>query len=181
MKLALFALCGLLLVPAVGSAYEVTDTDVVRLSNDTVLFSISYKFGFLNREMLMPIHTVYGDTLYSDRTSYQIESAGEVLTAPIAPAIVLTDSDVERRGNQYYLPAGKSGEFTFISILRLDDSTAHNALKASITNLPFTMINGETETLGMVLAEELPDYATDSITMSDDITVITAEPVFTPK
>jgi len=177
MKLALCALCGVLLLPATAAAYEVVDSSAQRLTDDTVLFSVTYQFGFLNREMRMPIQTVYGDTSYSDRVSYTINRGSEALENVFAPAIVLTsDEDVTVEDGQYHLPEGRNAQFTLYSFLRLDADTPTNALNLRITNLPYTMIDGADETPGSVLPNELPDYRSPSLTMTEELT-ITSSPV----
>lgn len=175
MKLALFVLCGLLVSPGLAAAYEVTDSNVTRLSDDTVLFSVTYRFGFLNREMLMPLATQYGTAETSDRVSYTISAGGETLATPYAPAIVLTsDEDVTLRDGQYHLPEGRNAEFTFYSFLRLEEDTPTNGLHAEITHLPYTMINVDKDSMssGAVLPTEISDYRTPSLTLGSGLSIV---------
>lgn len=177
MKLALFALCGLLIAPGTAAAYEVTDSSAQRLSDDTILFSVTYQFGFLNREMRMPIQAAYGDDTHSNRVSYTINSGSETLENVVAPAVVLTsDEDVTIEDGQYFLPEGRNAQFTLYGFLRLAEDTPTNALNLRITNLPYTMIDGSEEAIGVVLPDELPEYRTPSLTLTDGLT-ITSSPV----
>ncbi|KXJ98177.1 MAG: hypothetical protein UZ19_OD1000776 [Parcubacteria bacterium OLB19] len=54
--ISLFAMA--LVLPQDASAYETTEQAAVRINDNTVLYTITYKFGFLNRE-----------TFYANRSS----------------------------------------------------------------------------------------------------------------
>ncbi len=171
-------LLALALLPQVSAAYEVTSESAVRLNDNTVLFSITYKFGFLNRDLYMPYQTAREESVFSDKVSYGFYSEGALLETGAGPAIVLTDDkDVEVLDGQYYLPRGKNAEFTLVGVLRLDETAPRNALSMHIGNLPFTMVNGDTKTPGRVLPEELNAYRTDSITFNEAVTITTSPPV----
>jgi len=173
MKLVLLTACGLVLLPQLSLAYEVTDTNVTRLNQDTVLFSITYDFGFLNRDMLTPMRAVQGQDQIVNALSYQITSANTVLENVFAPAVVLTkDSDVSMQAGQYYLPRGERAEFTLIGLLRLADTDPTNALRLEITHLPYITINGDAQSLGAVLPSELPTYRTSFITLMGNDSIV---------
>jgi len=172
MKLALLTLCVLVLMPQSASAYKVTDTDAVKLNDDTILFSITYSFGFLNRDMMTPIQATFGDALLGSRVSYEMSSANTPFVAPYAPAIVLSnDENVTIKDGQYYLPRGKNAEFTLIGLLRLKDTDPKNALQMAITNLPYTTIDGDTQALSAVLPDQLKKYVTPTLTLIGNNTI----------
>ena len=159
-------------MPQSASAYKVTDSTAVKLSEDTILFSITYSFGFLNRDMMTPIQSTLGDAILGNRVSYEVNSANTPLATPYAPAIVLSnDKDVSIKNGQYYLPRGKNAEFTLIGLLRLKDTDPQNALQMAITNLPYTTIDGDTQALGAVLPDELKDYRTPALTLIGNNTI----------
>lgn len=171
LKLVLCTLCGLLFLPNLASAYEVTDTNAVRLNDDTVLFSITYKFGFLNRESLYPIIANQGNSESPEMLDYEVRGGGEAFEA-FAPAVVLSDDeDVEVRDGMYYLPEGKNAEFTLIGLLALDESDPREVLQLVINRLPYTTLNDGEMAHSEVLPEELPDYRSPQITLLGDLTI----------
>lgn len=178
-KLALCALCGVLLFPSLAGAYEVTESNAVKLSDDTVLFSITYKFGFLNRESLYPIRAQQGEADSPRTLDFQVRSAGEIVSTPVSAVVLTEDPDVSVRDGMYHLDEGENAEFTLIGLLRLTDDTPRSALELTIERLPYVTINDNTTATGEVRASELPDYRTPQITITDQLTITATPTVFT--
>ncbi|MBP6881017.1 MAG: hypothetical protein KBC35_00100 [Candidatus Pacebacteria bacterium] len=143
MKLAslLFALA--FLIPQASQAYFTTAQSATKISDDTVLFTVTYKFGFLNRELYMPIVTKQG--LQADSSEFSVgydlmSEDDEILNIASSAAVVLAnDEDIQIKNGRYYLPQGKSAEFTFVALVSAPTSDTADA-SLLITHLPFTTI-----------------------------------------
>lgn len=171
--LALLALCGLVAIPQNSQAFEVVDSSVERLNDTTALFTISYEFGFLNRDLRMPAATVRGETAHSDRVSYQfVTSEGAVLNG-FGPAIVLSnDEDVTFADDMYYVPRGKNGTFTLTGLLQLPANEPFSNIRMVVEHLPFTLLADEnTRSGGSVPADQLSDYRTPFISITENLTI----------
>lgn len=172
-KIKIFLLAALVFValPQSTFAYSTTEQTATKLDADTYLFTVTYKFGFLNRELKMPVGAVRG--LRSDTTSplagYVIQDEGKsVVTKGNAYSIVLSDAKVE--DNEYYLPMGKSATFTLVTVLNLApgmvaEANADSSLSLLMTALPFTMVNEGKEVPGRVDPLELNKYVTPELSI----------------
>lgn len=158
---AAFVLMGVLLgAPSTTSAFEVTDTSAVRLTPNHVLVTVSYQFGFLNRELLMPVMADRTSERRGETVGYTLtDKDGEVITTGSTAAIVLSEAEI--RGRQYYAPAGRNRDFTLVALVRTTDIAED--FKLTLTRLPFTLIDGDVSVGAAVTPEQLEDYQTDLI------------------
>lgn len=164
MKLALFALCGLILLPQSAAAYEVTDSQAIQLDDNTYLFTISYKFGFLNRNMATPMFASNSPDS-EDKVGYQININGEPATG-IQGAVVLTKSENVTENSSYYvLPERKNAIFTLVGIVRSD--TEVKSADMIVTKLPYITNNGEESKLSGVTDEELLEYKSPTLLITE--------------
>tara|TARA_B100000508_G_scaffold91716_1_gene71539 strand:- start:3639 stop:4202 length:564 start_codon:yes stop_codon:yes gene_type:complete len=164
MKLAFLTLCGLILLPHVAGAYEVTDSKAMQLDDNTYLFTISYKFGFLNRDMATPVLAARNSDV-TDKVGYEIE-VNDAPASGIVGAVVLTnDEDVSEQNSQYVLPEKKNAEFTLVGIVRTASDVEKAVMK--ITNLPFLIHNNEEVEQSEVTEDELLEYRSPTLIIGD--------------
>lgn len=174
------------ILPSVSLAYSVTDTSAKDLGNGYGLFSVTYKFGFLNRETYMSIdanrNTKYTEKgsdvgysiLFNDQTEAKATTSkmnnndlSFSLNYSVLPgkakAIVLSDAKI--KDNKYYLPKGKSGTFTLIALVDMRNSAMKQDISLQMTSLPFTLVDGKKQTEARLRALELESYKTEGITL----------------
>jgi len=164
--LLVFSFC----LPFTTDAYFTTNQTATRITDDTVLYTITYRFGFLNRDLYMPIVAKRGVQIEekSPLAGFSVVDKEDVLvTNGTVNGIVLTSSkDIEIKDNQYFLPAGKVAEFTLVSLATIPRSTetAGKELSLSVTHLPFVMVTPEGQRVqARLTANELQHYRTPSI------------------
>ena len=125
-----FVLLSAFVAPSVSQAYLTTAQSAVDLGNGTALFTVTYKFGFLNREVYMPIAAKRNKEFDDNGTDagYSILFKGKseatattsILTSSTATATLnytvlpgkskaMVLSDAKIKDGRYYLPKGKSG------------------------------------------------------------------------
>lgn len=174
LKLLAGTLGVVLLFPAVSQAYLSTAQSATRLTPDTILFTITYKFGFLNRELYMPIGAVRGLSA-SDVSPYLgytiFTSAHATTSVGSTTALVLTnDEDVEIKNGQYYLPKSKGALFTFVTVLTVPPEQRATDLDLSlqVTRLPFTLIKDGKELNARLNPSELKSYLTPEVKLPVD-------------
>lgn len=177
---------GALVIPTSSQAYSVTNSTATDLGNGYALFTVTYKFGFLNREMYMPIEA-NRNTKYTEKGSdvgYSILFNGQTeakattsvmnnndlsfsLNYNVLPgkakAIVLSEAEI--KDDRYYLPKGKSETFTLIALVDMRNSTMKKDISLQMTSLPFTMVDGKKQTGARLKASELESYKTSEITL----------------
>lgn len=179
MKLYAGSFAILFLLPITSSAYFTTAQNATRLTADTVLYAVTYEFGFAERELYMPIMAVRG--LEAPTTSpfagYQIMDSDETVSdIGVTSSLVLSkDEDVQIKDNQYYLPEGKSAKFTLITLLTIppEQKTEDLDLSLLVTNLPFTMIKDDTVIPAHLNPSELQYYRTPEIDFGNNGITVT--------
>jgi hypothetical protein len=188
MKLQIGALMMLALLPNTSLAYFTTAQSATRITTDTILYTVSYKFGFTSRELYMPIIAKRGveAPTTSPLAGYQIMNDDEtVVTTGLSNSIVLTRSkDVKIKNNQYYLPKGKAAEFTLVTLLTIPSEQQTNDLNLSllVTNLPFTMVQDGASIPTHLNPSELQYYRTPAISFDENsLTVSSAKHTLSTK
>ena len=181
-----FLLLATLIIPGVSQAYSVTNSTATDLGNGYALFTVTYKFGFLNRELYMPIeasrNTKFTDKgedvrysiLVNDQTGAQATTSkinendtSYSLNYSVLPgkAKGIVVSNAEIKNDRYYLPKGKSETFTLITLVDMSSSLNKENLSLQMTSLPFTMVDGRKETDARLNATELESYKTPKVTL----------------
>ena len=145
----------LVLSPFTTHAYGTSEQTAVRLSDTHVLFTITYKLGFLNRESSLPI---LANTTKDADISFIITDENNSQTSNNSQSIVLTDK-ATLENNRYYLNKGESSDFTLIAIVEIPKSETGHSLQ--ITNLPFITTDENNQfKLGKVDENTLTDFKT---------------------
>jgi hypothetical protein len=171
-KLAGVVLCGLLLTQTTVAAFEVVETNVEQLNSTTALFTISFEYGFLNRDYEMPIRAARTETPSTNAINYGFYSAnGQVLTG-VGPAVVLTnDEDVTLTDAVYSVPRGKNATFTLLGLLQLPETESFDGIQMQITNIPTVIIDNDERAIIRIPADQLPDYQTQYTSYSDGLSI----------
>jgi len=146
----------LILSPITSHAYGTSEQSAVRLSDTHVLFSITYKLGFINRASSLPL---IANTSSSKDLSFTIIDNDNNETMIKTHSIILADKS-KLKNKRYFLPEGSSSDFTLIVVAEIpvDDTKKH---KLQITNLPFITIDqGNAVKLGKVDKNTLSEFVT---------------------
>lgn len=164
--LLVFSFC----LPLTTFAYTTTNQTATRITNDTVLYTITYRFGFLNRDLYMPI--IASRATPTEKTSplaafSVVDKENAVVTTGTVNGIVLTsNTTVEIKDNQYFLPAGQAADFTLVALANIPHTaeTQGKELSLLVTHLPFTMITSDKKHIAAQLnPSELQYYRTPGV------------------
>lgn len=152
--------------PLTISAYYTTNQAALKLTENTAIYTVTYKFGVGDRELYMPI--MAAEDTAQTKTDYTalfsiVDEDDKPAVPSISNAIVLTSSkDVTIKDNQYYLKPNKTATFTLIALVTFKDNPQRD-LSLLVTHLPFTMIvDGETFP-NQLNPSELSHYRTPEI------------------
>jgi len=149
----------LVLSPITSHAYGTSEQTAVRLSETHVLFSVTYKLGFLNRVSSLPL--LANTSSFKDISFSIIDSDNNEIETK-THSIVLADK-AELKNKRYHLPESKSSDFTLITVAELPISSDEQ-YQLKITNLPFIIINRENVArLGVIDKNTLAEFVTPFI------------------
>lgn len=137
----LFAALLFISLPNSSEAYEVTDRHITRVSDTTTMYTISFKFGFLNADLWMP--------LAASRTS------SAAMNGNMTSSVILSTNPIEE--NKYYVEKGKNGNFT---LLVLEEHKVGESINAvTINKLPITIQKeGKKKELWILEGDNLKDF-----------------------
>lgn len=175
LKLALATVLLCAGLPLTASAFETTSQTATLVAPNTILYTVSYTLGFLNRETVTPIAALRAG-MESDffHTEYTLQNETAVVPSGTSNAIVLSsDEDIEIKDGAYYLPEGRSAEFTLVSLFTFPtNETAHITQTAlQITDLPFILVEDGEETLSGISTQLLADYRTPTVKAQETIAI----------
>lgn len=164
---ALLALIAL--APQAAFAYFTTDQKAVQINEDTLLYTVTYKFGLEKSELRMPVGAVRG-LQFGDASPYVgytlLQDSETPVTKGDTYSIVL--SNMEIVDGEYYVPAGKVGIFTLVTLVKLSpdfisvEERDYN-LSMRVTSLPFTMMKDGKEINAQLNPSELQYYTTPEL------------------
>lgn len=168
LKLYTGIICLALLIPGFSEAYLTTNQSATRINSDTIIFTVSYKFGHGSRDLYMPIGAVRGITTESNSPylGYTIKSGEDTTEAGQVAGLVLTnDKNVVIKDAEYFIPAGESAEFTLFTIFNIPITEQENLgdLSLLVSNLSFTMIDESNEIPARLNPSELQYYQTPAV------------------
>ncbi len=159
-----------LIIPSSASAYFTTAQSATKLNERTILYTVTYQFGFAGRELYMPIVSerdlVASSTVF--KLGYEIQDNDKKTSVGKSRSIVLSnDEDVQIKDGQYYLPLTKSAEFTLVTLLTISDEelAADLDLSLLVTNLPFQMVKAGSPIPAHLNPSELQYYHTPAISL----------------
>lgn len=160
--LAIFAF--MVCLPQASSAYETTEQTATLINKNTILYTITYHFGFLNRETYLSIGAERGieNASSTGLVRFDILDNGKVSLEGEVKAMVLSKAKI--KNNLYYLPKGKAGDFKLVAILTLPDNVNLNNKKLKINQLPVILVDEKNKSTKFNLEEdELKFYLTPTI------------------
>lgn len=157
-----------LMVPNATSAWFSTHQDAVRIDSESVLYTVTYKFGMEKSDLHMPIlaerntetaHTPLrlGYTILKDsKTQFDVgDSYGIVL------------SDAKIVGDTYFVPRGTAKKFTFVALLKVPvaDTEVYTDLDLAmqVTSLPFVITRDGAQNNNKLNPSELTRYITPEV------------------
>lgn len=149
-----------LFLPQASFAYETTKQSALRINDNTVLYTITYRFGFLNREVYMPIGAVRGlaNASTSPYLGYDILDNGKATSTGKTSALVLSKASI--KNNQYFLPEGKVADFTLVTIVTLPKEMSEEGknMALKVNHLPFIMVKDKSAGRTYLNERELEPY-----------------------
>lgn len=171
MKLILGIFLVTLIIPNFSNAYFTTSQSATKITDHTILYTVTYRFGFEDRELYMPIMAKRGLEFDSQdfALGYDIFNNQTVTTIGKTNALVLTDNDkIKIKDGQYYLAPSQVAQFTLVTLLTIPKDIEKSNLSLLVTHLPFTMIKADNNVINTKLnPSELQYYQTPAIKISD--------------
>lgn len=139
--LFLFSLI-LIALPTTSQAYFSTGQTADAVTNNTALYSVTFYFGFADKDVYIPITTQRTTT--NDITNRSVGYTFETREqgdpeAGVSAGIVISDADIVN--GMYVVPAGHTKSFTLYTILTLDTNTPAEKYRMQVTNLPYTLVS----------------------------------------
>jgi hypothetical protein len=156
------------LSPAITEAYFTTAQSATKLTDDTILFTVSYRFGFSDRELYMPIMAIrdtIGSTTQNTARYTILDKNDQALRGGTSNAIVLTDlAKAEIRDDQYYLEPGEVATFTLVALLTIPaEEQPNEKWSLLMSHLPFTTIKDGKALFQHLNPSELQYYRTPEV------------------
>ncbi len=165
----LILLLAIIVVPSVSSAYFTTAQSAIKLNEDTLLYTVTFKFGFPSSDLRMPIGAVRG-LQFGDASPYVgytlLKDSETAVASGTAAGLVLSKAKIV--DNEYFVPKGEVGTFTLVALVKVtDDFVPTDAkdydLSIQVTSLPFTMIKGKSVVKAQLNPSELQYYITPEL------------------
>jgi hypothetical protein len=156
---------GLMLTAAPADAYFTTKQSARAFNDTTALYTITYRFGFLNREVYIPVSTERATSSTArDRIGYTIvDSHKTTLTTGSTSALVLSTAAI--KDGMYYLPQGQSADFTLAALLTIPKGMSPQKYALQASALPFDMIVDGKTVKGQLNPSELQYYVTPNVAL----------------
>ena len=164
-------LAAVFIIPISGHAYFTTDQQAVRLTNNHVLFTISYRFGFEKRELFMPILAKQDlrDVNIRNRVGFELVSNVDTSNYPVSAIVLTKSADAHVADDLYRLEPGNAAVFTLMAIVTLPDGANTDAdMALHVTHLPFTMVTEDGKQVKAQLnPSELEKYLTPILSLKN--------------
>ena len=163
MKLWVLVFVLAIVIPQTGEAYTATKQTSVRLSDNVLMFLLTYEFGHDSFSYKMPV-VAKRNTSSPDVMSYDILKDGKLRT-DIGQSVGLVLSNAKIEGGKYVVPQGEAKEFTLVTFLTLpaDRSASSTDYALAVSNLPFELGKNGTYTKNHLNESELTNYRTPVI------------------
>jgi hypothetical protein len=171
MKKISFAFCFLFVltvvsIPASSQAYEVTNQTAVRLNDNTLLFTITSRFSFLNYALDMPVSAMRNTEpeLTFPNVGYGLfTNDNKPFTAGETYSVVLSDAQLV--GDRYKLATSTAGYFTLVTLVKLPDNYQNTGQEIHLrtTTQPYTIKNQTQEIKSQLTPKQLEPHKTPQI------------------
>ena len=160
--------CLFIFFPGISSAYFTTNQTATRISDSSILFTITYNFGFQNYDGWLPVGAVRG-LQFRNPSPYLgytiINKDGGTIDLGKTNAIVLSKSQV--KDGQYFIPKGTAAVFTFVALMDVSALKTERNIALRVTSLPFHMKNQEEDISAQMNPTELKYYTTPLIILNN--------------
>lgn len=166
---ALVLVFGFFITPSLSFAYKTYDQKAFQITENAAIYTISYRFGIPNRDFYLPIAAVrdIGTTTPGELiVGYEFLEDGKTYTDKGTSAgIVFSNAKVVN--GSYFVPAGKSAQFTLLVILSTDPEDAEMDYALHVNSLPFNGIFEDQVLHQKLNATELQYYITPEIELNE--------------
>jgi hypothetical protein len=157
----------LILLPQSAFAYFTTDQKAYQINNDTLLYTVTYRFGMEKFDLELPVVALSDDSSLATTTALTynfINKKEEVMMVASSQAIILSAAPIV--DSQYQIKKGESADFTLVAFVTLDPDalTARPEtdldLALRVHSLPFMMTSAEQTIMSKLNPSELKYYTT---------------------
>ncbi len=142
LSFAFLLLLGVSIFPEAGYAYQAVETHAVKLSENTLMFTITSRFSYMNYGLQLPLLAKRNDVAqatypYAGYALYTED--GDVYTKGQTSAAVLSDAKLTKLG--YVAPKNEAEHFTLLVLLTLPEGTdSGTGIYLKTTTQPFGLI-----------------------------------------
>jgi hypothetical protein len=153
---------GICSLPSAAAAYQTIGQTATLHSGTAALYTITYRFGFLDRAVYLPIATSrnlqFGTT--SDNLGYTLLTKNSSPTdVGTMAGLVLSHASI--KNGLYYVPAGTTADFTLAATLIVPSGQKAADYAVTVSALPFYLVTKDGQTLRSELnPHELKLYTT---------------------
>jgi hypothetical protein len=161
------------IIPSHAQAYETTRQTAVRLSDDVLMYLVTYSFGHEDFSYRMPV-LAKRDAESTNALSYTVLSNGKLRTSVgDTVGIVIADAPIE--AGKYVVEAGEAKEFTLVTFLTLpkERSASSTNFSLTVTALPFELGTEGKYQQNRLSESELAKYQTAVISTNEKLGITT--------
>jgi hypothetical protein len=173
-KKIVMMVCGLALVlPQFSSAYTTTSQTALRLSDDMLMFLVTYQFGHEDFSYRMPVAAKRGGE-GGEVLGYDILTGGKLRTN-VGETVGVVLSDASMKNGKYEVAEGEAKEFTLVTFLTLpkDRTASSTDFALAVSSLPFELGKDGVYTDNKLNPSELTKYQTAVISTDKKIGITT--------
>lgn len=163
----ILSLCIFMILPVSVEAYKVVEKEAFLLDSDTALFFVTYEFGFLNADLLMPIQAIQNSVDANGLNAiYEFKSeTGAVVTYDKSYAIVLSEAKL-KNDKYYHVPQGEKAQFMLVALIKLSPESNYfdvDSLSMDINSIQFITSQDTRNKTHQLNSSQLSTYKTPSI------------------
>lgn len=145
-----------------AEAYELTNTTAYRLNDQYVLYTVSFKMGFLNRVLSLPLATNNSQNPLGAEINFVTKDQDGKIVKFKTHSVLLSTGKAKLKDKKYTLPMGKNDTFTFVTIAEIPKSD--NEYSLQITKLPYiTIDNKNTARLSLIDNKTIAGFKTEGV------------------
>ncbi len=144
-------------LPGTSQALTVTDQAIYQLTETTVIYKLSFQFGFLNRHTELPIAAtrLTAATTTPQLTFSLFENESDLVSTGRTSAIILASSEAEVRNNRYFVPAAERADFILWVLHEAPTALTPNSIPTlEVTHLPMILTDPATNVAEMRRLDE---------------------------
>ncbi len=161
---------GLVLAPSATLAYFTTDQSAIQLNENTMLYTVTYRFGMENNGLAMPAGAVRltdSASTTSPYVGYEV-MVDDTLMPTLGQSAAFVFSSSPIADAEYVVAEGTDAVFVLAVLLTItpeEIATLGNDpdLSIQVTSLPFTIVSDDGERANRLNPSELQYYRTPAI------------------